>query len=215
MTLTEFLQLLLAPALLFASEVRGDDPPIFHAHGAGCQSGCWGRDGCAIGGLCNHGDCGKVCRATVAPVTEEESCWVVECEKICVPRVVCPWSEGGSGLTLFNCLKHKSSSHCADACPCCGEYNGGCGCRRLAPRCGDVRCVRVLNSHDYEITRYKCNWDLNSSTDSCNCRSCVDANAPPSNLNQVKQAALELPTQPDADTANEPESAKRPFWKFW
>lgn len=205
MTLLKFLPLLLVLVAPFASDVRGD----------GCQNGCCEPDGCARRGVCIRGECGKVCRATVEPVTEEESCWVVECEEICVPRVVCPWSEGGSGLTLFNCFKNKSSNHCGEACSCGSECSGSCGCCRIAPRYGDVRCVRVLNSHDYEVTKYKCNWDLNGSSGSCNCRSCVDAHASSLDLNQVKQTALEVPTQHGTDVASESESPKRPFWKLW
>ncbi len=106
------------------------------AYRAACRS-CRGRD---------------VCCSSVEEVTEKESCWKVKCEKICVPKVVCPWAEGGSGLTLFRCLQKKPGRGCCDSC------GNDCGC--LKPRCGEVRCVQTLDSEDYEVTRCKYQWEI-------------------------------------------------------
>lgn len=146
---------------------------------APCEDGC--GDACTCNQPCRSANCGKgrgpdkVCCSTVEEVTEERSCWKIECEEICVPRIVCPWGEGGSGLTLFNCFKNRGGSKagCGDCCSSCGDTCGtGCcgnGCGNgdccgggccITPRCGDVRCVRDLASEDYEVTKCKCKWDI-------------------------------------------------------
>src|SRR5690606_28597870 len=106
----------------------------------------------------------KVCRSTVEEVTEERSCWKVECEEICVPRVVLPWSEGGTGLTIFNWLTHRGKQYgpCCESCSARGRLNDACECRKcsLTSRCGDVRCVQMLKTEDYEVKTCKCNWDV-------------------------------------------------------
>lgn len=142
-----------------------------------CPSDCCGPDccdekyhseccgeGCLLKNIHLHDCCGKVCTSKVEEVTEEKSCWKVECEEICVPRVVCPWSEGGSGLTIFNFLKKGHKAGCGDCCDTCGDgcCGGGCchsGCC-MTPRCGDVRCVRTLASESYECSKCVCKWDI-------------------------------------------------------
>jgi hypothetical protein len=67
-----------------------------------------------------------------------------------------PWEPGGSGLTLFNWL-HRSR-----CCKSCGTPNclGGAQCACYRPTCGDVRCVRILESEDYEVKRCACKWKI-------------------------------------------------------
>lgn len=123
--------------------------------------------------------CGRdVCCAKVEKVTEEKSCWTVKCEKICVPSITLPWEKGGSGLTIFSCLKKKkcckSGSGCGESVDCCSGCFEGC-CPR--PKCGRVKCVAVLDSKDYEVTRCECKWEIwrlpSCGCDSCGCTSCV------------------------------------------
>jgi hypothetical protein len=158
------LSLLLLMGPVFHGKTNGEDqmaPPdrrVDATHKCACgdenfRSECCGPDGCVLAGLCNDGCCGKVCRATVEQVTEERSCWKIGCEEICVPRVVCPWSAGGSGLTILDIF--KKSHTCSSSC------RVGCG---LPQRCGDIRCVRVLESVDYEVTKCKCKWDVGRCT---------------------------------------------------
>ncbi len=176
MTIEQFLLVSSLPLFaLLASIVRGETNIDAHLRPTGClandcdecicgdakyRSECFGPNGCRCAGLCNRKGCGKVCRSTMEEATEERSCWKVGCEEVCIPRVVCPWSEGGSGLTIFNRFKRKSSSAC-DACcdSCSGAGSSGSDCCGT-PRCGDVRCVRVLDSEDYEVTTCKCKWDI-------------------------------------------------------
>lgn len=197
MSIAKFLLLsCLSMAALIASTVRADeatldpavtptscglsccgesccDAPCGCSGGYSCCDKDYRSDCCGHGGpLCNvrvHDCGGKVCMSKVEEVTEERSCWKIECEEICVPRVVCPWGEGGSGLTLFNCFKkhHGCGGNCGDAC-CADACGCGHGCLKgcngmnccMTPRCGDVRCVRVLDSEDYECTGCECVWDI-------------------------------------------------------
>ena len=187
MSIQKFLVLSMFPILaLAACAVRGDTQLDGNVVPTGCftsecreysccdedyRSECCGPNGCVLSGVCNDGCCDKVCRSTVEEVTEERSCWKIGCEEICVPRVVCPWGEGGSGLTIFNCWKKRCSSECGDCCDTCGDVccrDNCCGCDCcMTSRCGDVRCVRVLDSEDYEVTTCKCKWDIDNCGPCC------------------------------------------------
>jgi hypothetical protein len=105
----------------------------------------------------------EVCVPTIEKVTEERSCWNVTCEKVCIPAVRMPWEAGGSRLTLFSWLR---SPCCGTACLTCGCANGGCTC--CLPACGQVRCVNVLGSEDYEVTKCQCKWEIRR-LPPCNC----------------------------------------------
>lgn len=187
----------------------------------GCVDSCGGCADSCCSKPCHNANCGKgrgpdkVCCATVEEVTEERSCWKIECDEICVPRVVCPWGDGGSGLTLFNCLKKRCGNNagCGDCCESCGDVCGGAsgccgggnGCC-LKPRCGDVRCVRDLASEDYEVTKCKCNWEIKddncgSGCGGCRCE-CGDVCGPAcaSNHNQVPSTPQVAP-QPRVNLA--------------
>jgi hypothetical protein len=102
--------------------------------------------------------------ATVEKEKVEKHCWCTETKKICVPKVVCPWSKGGSGLTLFSFLKNRGGccgdAYCSDACGCCnnGCCGNGCGC--MKPRCGKVICVRDLKKKTYECEKCVCKWEI-------------------------------------------------------
>lgn len=141
------------------------------------DTGCC--DCCGESGCC----CGRdVCVATVEKEKVEKHCWKVECEKICVPKVVCPWGEGGSGLTLFSWMKKKScNSKCGDACcsdACCdcgkGCCNGGCDCCCVKPRCGKVKCVRDIKKEKYECEECVCKWEVRR-LPCCDCGGCAGA----------------------------------------
>lgn len=88
--------------------------------------------------------CGTCCELKAERVKEEKSCWQVECEQICVPRVVFPWQSrradchGGAG--------------CCDACPrgcdpCIRVHNGAW-----------IKTVKKLKKHKYECPACKYQW---------------------------------------------------------
>ena len=128
----------------------------------------------ASGGACNvtDKDCCQApcCRLYSLPTTEEvkeeKSCRKVKCEKVAVPAITLPWEQGGSPLTLFNCLKHfgsghASQSHCASCAECCDTCGLDGTCCECGPRrCGTVRCVHVLDEEKYDVTKCETTWEV-------------------------------------------------------
>ena len=114
-----------------------------------CQGCCRGRD---------------LCCPTVEEVKEEQSCWKVRSEKVCVPAIRLPWEPGGSGITLFSWLKPRGTpGHCGDGVPCSEEVRDcGLPCADIhcQPKCGPVRCVCVLEEETFEVTKCQCKWEI-------------------------------------------------------
>ncbi len=84
----------------------GSEPNCAAEPSCCCEPSC----GCKAGSSCGKDCCGccrDYCVATVEKEKVEKHCWCTETKKICVPKVVCPWSKGGSGLTLFSFLKKR------------------------------------------------------------------------------------------------------------
>lgn len=134
----------------------------------GCGDECLVGDGCCS---CGQG-CRKTCVATVERVTVEKHCWKTEAKEVCVPRVVLPWQEGGSGLTLFDCLKGcGKGGMCGDTCcgdTCCADGCCGAGCCCLRPRCGRVITVCDLKKEKYECEECVCKWEIRRLPPCCN-----------------------------------------------
>lgn len=168
----------------------GCEPNCACEPSCGCETGCCEPScGCEAGcGDCCGCDCccREVCVASVEKEKVEKHCWKVECDKICIPKVVCPWGEGGSGLTLFSWMKKKGcNSGCGDACcadvcgtGCCsrGCCSSGCcnGCCPK-PRCGKVRCVRDIKKETYECDTCVCKWEIKRLPPCCGDGCCGDA----------------------------------------
>ncbi len=113
---------------------------------AGCTGDCCG-DQCRSGGSAGKNCC--CCKAVCCPrcVTEEvkNHCWLVKSKLVCIPRFQ---------FNLF--CDHKSKD---DAC--CG---GGCACQKCsqcaAAPCGRVRCINVLEKHEYKCEKCGYEWDV-------------------------------------------------------
>jgi hypothetical protein len=115
---------------------------------------------------CGHGDlcrccctCRDVCLPRRVESVEEKTCWNVKCKKACIPAVRFPWEAGGSGLTLFNWLEARPG-RCACGTVVEDGANCRCNCAHPLARCGNVRCVRTLESEKYEATVYRCEWEI-------------------------------------------------------
>lgn len=152
---------------------------------AGCgEGGC--ADDCCLQDGCSDGCCEKTCVLKPEVVQEEKHCWCTESKEICIPKVVCPWDKGGSGLTLFSWLKKgKKGSSCCDTTGCCDPYGQGCcdqpcsadckkdpcGCDPCAcalPRCGKIKRVCDLRKEKYEVD--VCKWQQDK--DACGMGCC-------------------------------------------
>lgn len=157
--------------------------------------------------------CGKVCQAKIEEVTEEKSRWNVGCKEICVPRVVCPWAPGGTGITTFNFMKNTVSSGGCNEPECFENLPTDCiYCEE--PRCGDVRCVRTLEREPYEVRRSVANWDTtncmkygdNCGCDDCNCDTCATA---------IDTETIDMNAEATHSALLPAKQASKSFWQFW
>jgi hypothetical protein len=138
-------------ALLISHITWGQFPQL--SHGAPDSAVHPGANAIGSCRVCNCQQCccpREVCVPTIEKVTEKESCWTVTGEKVCIPAVRLPWQSGGSPLTLFSWLRHPccTTCKCANCEACC------------PPVCGQVRCVNVLDSKEYEVTKCECKWEI-------------------------------------------------------
>lgn len=157
--------------------------------------------------------CGKVCQGTIEEVSEKKSRWNVGCKEICVPRVVCPWAEGGTGITTFNFMKNTVSSGGYNEPECFENLPTDCiYCE--APRCGDVRCVRTLEREPYESRRSVAVWDTMNNClqygNGCDCQADGEDCA-----TSVGAEVLDVPAVSAPGSATAPKEAKKSFWQFW
>ncbi|MGI9427554.1 MAG: hypothetical protein ACR2NM_02770 [Bythopirellula sp.] len=145
-------------SLTESTEVAEQDAAVTPAGccdgGTGCQGGSCGNNGCCGSGCCEPVCCPK-------KVTEEvkKHCWKVQPEMICIPgfRFECNWGKHKSCQSNGCC----GDSCCSDTCcgdSCCGER---CGCKDPGtPTCGRVRCVNVLEKHEYTCEECGYEWEV-------------------------------------------------------
>ncbi len=100
-------------------------------------------------------------------VTEEvkKHCWKVKSEMICIPsfRFRCNWK------------KRAKNCDCGDGC-CAGG-----NCTDCPPKCGRVRCINVLEKHEYTCEKCGYEWDVKCvrsgkkccPVGGCDCPSCA------------------------------------------
>lgn len=123
-----------------------------------CDSCCGNDQGCCgnKSGSCCQSNC--CCKAVCCPkkVTEEvkKHCWLVKPELVCIPgfRFECNWGKSKCGKKSGGC-----DTCCGDSC--CGE--GKCCCNDPGkPTCGRVRCIHVLEKHEYKCEECGYEWDV-------------------------------------------------------
>jgi hypothetical protein len=142
-------------------------------HTLASQPDCAADCGSQAGNCC----CGRaVCCPKTEVVDEQKSCAIVKCEEIAVPAITLPWEQGGSPLTLFNCLRHFTNSHtdrsqcaCATEVDCCDTCVRGADCCCTPQRCGTVRVVRVLGKEKYDVSKCETSWEIQCVAPCCNC----------------------------------------------
>ena len=117
--------------------------------------------------------CKYCCELNVEEVKEQKHCWKIECEEICVPRIVFPWQNRHLG-----CCKTGS---CATSRSCTGECCGRTCCGSAGGKCcktnhngARVKTVRKLVKHDYECPACEYSWTpkkvcARGCYGSCNC----------------------------------------------
>lgn len=127
-----------------------------------------------VGGICQQCGCNKLecccaepkCCPVRTVEKEKKSCWQVASEYVCIPRFRFPWE----------CCDCPASCRCKDCCPGPTGSRGPCG-----PLCGRVRCVNVLEAHEYECEKCGFQWEVKcvrttrgSRSGPCNCPNCGD-----------------------------------------
>jgi hypothetical protein len=94
--------------------------------------------------------CRTSCQLEVVSEKEEKSCWQVECDQVCVPRVVFPWQTG------------KTHSQCRAGCYDSRSNSGGpCTCFNNGAW---VRTIKKLKKHSYECPACKYEWTTKTVT---------------------------------------------------
>ena len=119
---------------------------------AGCCDG--GRCSASANNDCSNGCCEESCCEPVCcpkKVTEEvkKQCWKVQPKMICIPgfRFECNWRKN-------KCCQSKNG--CEDTC--CDER---CCCKDPGtPTCGRVRCINVLEKHEYTCEECGYEWEV-------------------------------------------------------
>ncbi len=113
--------------------------------------------GCDGGSCCNDCCTESVCCPVRVEVEVKKHCWNVKTENVCIPGFRWPWE----------CNSKVKKPSCGDCCDT--------GCDSCAPRCGRVRCVNVLEKHEYTCKKCGYEWKVksvcrgNSTCDASNC----------------------------------------------
>ena len=143
----------------------------------GCceESGCPdNKHDCKGEGNCR---CKAVC--CLKKVTEEvkKHYWTVKPELVCIPsfRFECNWGKS-------KCGKNEGCCDCGDTCCSSGECRGNDPGK---PTCGRVRCINVLEKHEYTCEECGYEWEAKCvrtgsgrccPTRGCNCPKCGKSN---------------------------------------
>ena len=122
------------------------------AGGGGTPSSC---GGCGCGGPCQR----KVCQVVCGTKTITKYCWCVECEEFCAPLPGCRPCSKTVTCDVPTCADGGCCDPCVDGCcdPCGGKRS--CFSIPMAvPKCGPVRCRKVLVKKEYtcEVPVYEC-----------------------------------------------------------
>lgn len=101
---------------------------------------------------CNH-----TCKLEAKEVEVEKKCYEIECETICVPRVVFPWQTGD--CHWFPWGKKKSHLAPCDSCHACG--GGGCkACTNCVHNGAKVRSIKLLKTKSYKCPECEYSWSV-------------------------------------------------------
>ena len=92
--------------------------------------------------------CGYHCELDAEVVDVKKKGFVVECEPICVPRVVWPWQ---LGKRMFGCLGCCTKDDGCDSC-------GGGGCTACVHNGARVKMIKVLGTESYECPACEYSW---------------------------------------------------------
>jgi len=146
LTATSCLTLLLAtqafatPQVQQPSSLTTDSQIDTEVTPAGCTNSCSDKN---LSG--SNGCCEAICCPKKTTKEVKKHCWKVKPELVCIPgfRFECNWKK-----------RCQSKCGCDDTC-CSNGSCSDCG----PPTCGRVRCINVLEKHEY--TCDKCGYEWN------------------------------------------------------
>jgi hypothetical protein len=102
--------------------------------------------------------CKSCCNLKVDCVNEEKECFEIECEQICVPRVVFPWQKRRAQRNGSACGSCTSS---CDACAKSRDSSGnGCGACSCVNNGARVKTVKKLKKKSYKCPTCEYEWEL-------------------------------------------------------
>jgi len=125
------------------------------AGGCGGSPQCCGAPDCCA----DCGGCGpcqkKVCQVVCGTKTITKHCWCVECEEFCAPLPGCCPTCKTVTCDVPTC---DGTGCCEGCCDPCGGQKSCYGVPMAVPKCGPVRCRKVLVKKEYEceVPVYKC-----------------------------------------------------------
>lgn len=144
---------LIAVAILFATTIVSRPLQAGHCDDSSC---------CETSSKCCP-KCNYCCRLDAEEVEVEKSCFEVECDVVCIPRVVFPWQTGHG---CFPWSKKKCSS--CDACD-----GGGCkSCTNCVHNGAKIRTVKKLKSKKYTCPGCEYSWTPERTGCGNGCGSC-------------------------------------------
>jgi|GEM_PF-4488639 len=186
-----------------------------------CEPGCSVSDGCCG----NEGGCNRCCNQYACcpkKVTEEvkKHYWEVKNKMICIPgfRFECNWNKDKCCQQGCGC----GDTCCSDTCcssRCCANSCEKCRCSDPGkPTCGRVRCIKVLEKHDYTCDECGYEWEVKCvrsgnrrsccEKDGCCCPSCGCASVTPEDAEVQLTAATEV-TPAKQVTAEKPSLSRK------
>lgn len=185
-----------------------------------CDKCCDGGAGCCGKGksCCSSSCC---CEAVCCPkrVTEEvkKHCWLVKPELVCIPgfRFECNWGKS-------KCSKKGGCDRCCDDL-CCGDgccENGTCCCNDPGkPTCGRVRCINVLEKHEFKCEECGYEWEVKCVRSGkrrsccgkrgCNCPSCGCASNDFDETNQPERQTHGVQLTTALEASNAPQDSQQ------
>ena len=108
--------------------------------------------------------CRDCCYCTTEKEKVKKHCWNVSCEKVCIPPVCVP-----------------------GCCGCCWLPKWCCPCAKCR-----VRCISVLEKHNYECEECKCRWEVRSVPVNCGGCGCGDCCECAATTNPIGDSVVDL-----------------------
>lgn len=166
--------------------------------------------------------CNSCCEFKAEATKETKHCYKIECEEICVPRIVFPWQNRhlkGGKTTQSSCGCSGCSNRSCSGCSSCG---GSCSyCKSVRHNGARVITVRRFKKHEYECPTCKYSWSVKQPSNCSGSSWCAGSSVPPADNGDAPDPmpeafqkeggvpTLDAPTPPARDAELDPKAATR------